>query len=334
MNTRRLLQSAVAVSALLAASIASADGGSITLSTGEVVSGDIQQIVKGEYVVIQLPTGEVKAIAWTQIGQVAVGGSITIGGGTPPPAAPKPTPQPTYTPPPPVYTQPGPTVYSPPPPPPTYMAPQYMPPPRPAFQPAFNLGVRFGSINPGGTLAKEASTSSDVEMSQYVKSGWSIEGDVGLHFSPSWTFYGFWEHGQLGRANTEVQPSNPVTNAVGIGMNANTSPNAPFGFVFDIALGYRWLTSPILVGGVDSAGNPVTSRADATFSGVMPLRVGLGIAIAPTRKMRIDVMGQFSVGSFTQQTDNGSCSGGCEIADQYQGTHTFTGLTVGGRWDL
>lgn len=328
----RLLSAAVVLSALLGSAIASADVGTITLSTGEVISGEIQQVVKGEYVIVQMPGGEVKAIAWAQIGQIAIGGSITVGGGTAPPPKPA-TPPPTYTPPPPTYTG-GPTVYAPPPPPPAYGPPPPMPVPRPVFQPAFMLGIRIGQINPGGTLVDDSGSGSSVDMSQYAKSGWSFEGDVGLHFSPSWTFYGFWEYGQLGRANTEKQTESPVTNAVGLGLNANTSPNGPIGFVADIALGYRWFSFQQNGTQSDGAGGFFATTEKYTFGGVMPLRLGLGLAIQPTRKVRIDLMGQVSVSSFSQRTGGTDCPSGCSIDSTSQGTNTFTGLTAGIRWDL
>lgn len=238
-----------------------------------------------------------------------------------------------YTAPPP-YQPPPPTVYSQPPPPPAYASTPYLPPPRPAFQPAFMLGVRFGQLNPGGDIGKDANSGSSIEMSQYATSGWSFEGDLGLHLSPAWTFYGFWEYGRLGRADTTRQPDQPTTNAVGIGLNANTSPNSPVGFVFDIALGYRWMALSQSVSALDATGNVVTAKENFVLSGVMPLRVGLGLAIAPTRKMRIDLMGQFALGTFSQQTGGSACPNGCELTDSQQSSHYFAGLTAGARWDL
>jgi len=331
---RRLLQTAVALSAVLATAIASADVGTITLSTGEVISGEIQQIVKGEYVIVQLPSGQVKAIAWAQIGQLAVGGSITVGGGTVPPATTPPPPPPTYTPPPPTYVPP-PTVYAPPPPPPAYGPPPPMlPPPRPAFQPAFMMGARIGQITPGGNLVGDSGSSSNVEMSQYATPGWSFEGDVGLHFSPSWTLYGFWEYGQLGRADAAKQPERPTTNAVGMGLNANTSPHGPIGFVVDVALGYRWLALSQTTMQSNGAGGFTTGTERFVLSGIMPIRVGAGIAIVATSKVRIDLMAQFAAGTFSQQTGGAACANGCEIETSRQGSHYFTGLTAGARWDL
>ena len=66
----------------------------------------------------------------------------------------------------------------------------------------------------------------------------------------------------------------------------------------------------------------------------MPLRLGAGIALSPSRKMRIDLMGQFAVGTFTEQTGGRSCASGCAIEDANQGSHYFGGVTAGARWDL
>lgn len=310
------------LAALFASAGASADPGTVVLTSGEVIAGDIQQVVKGEYLIVKLPTGEVKAIAWAQIGSFNFGGSVQVGA----PPAPQPPPPPVYAPAP----QPPPTVYTPPPPPPAYAPPPAPPPPPPPeFQPAWMLGVRLGSMSAGGYLTGDADNGG-VKLDEVVGPGWSIEGDLGYHFSPSWTLYGFWEHGQLGkRAVNESASRDPMTNALGLGINANTSPGGPVGFLFDIAAGYRWLQVPLLSRTADGG----IGMNDHVVQGVMPLRLGLGLSIVPARKFRIDLLGNVSAGTFTRRS-GGDCPDGCSLSDPEQGTYTFVGFTAGGRWDL
>lgn len=326
---RRLFSSAFALAALCASALAQAEQGTVVLSSGEVITGDIQQVVQGEYLIVQLPNGQVKAIAWAQIGTFKVGGSVSVGGGAPPPAAtPAPPPPPVYAPAPP----PPAVVYAPPPPPPAYgPPPPPPPPPRPPFEPAWMLGARLGQITPSGNLVGKEADGTNVPLSDYASTGWSIEGDIGLHFSPSWTFYGFWEYGQLGKGRNTASPDTPTTNAIGIGLNANTSPHGPIGFLVDIAVGYRWFNFS-QAGQLDQSG-AVAAWDQVLLGGAMPLRLGGGVAITPARKVRIDVLGQFALGAFSRMSGAG-CPNGCAIESQDQGTNVFAGLAAGVRWDL
>ncbi len=315
----RLALSAVGLglAALFASADASADPGTVVLTTGEVIAGDIQQVVKGEYLIVKLPSGEVKAIAWTQIGSFNIGGSVSIGA----PPAPQPPPPPVYAPAP-QPQPPPPAVYTPPPPPPAYAPPPPpQPPPPPEFQPAWMLGLRLGSMTPGGDR------NTGTALRDVVAPGWLIEGNLGYHFSPSWTIYGFWEHGQLGkRAQSEGASNAPTTNAIGVGMNANTSPRGPVGFLFDIGVGYRWMSVPTQTG--------VGQYESFVHQGIMPLRLGLGLSVVPTRKFRIDLLATVSAGTFDRASGDTVCPDGCDLEDEQTATHTFAGFTVGGRWDL
>lgn len=329
--SRRLLTSGLALAALLASAVASADQGSVVLVSGQVLVGEVQQVATGEYIVIKLPTGEVKAIAWAQIGSFQIGASGSVSTGNPT----APTPPPTYTPPPPTYTTPPPpppSYYNAPPPPPP-------PPPRPAFNPAFQLGAKLGSIAPSGTLSDSGDSSSfatsDVPMSNVSKAGWAFEGNVGIHFSPAWTFYGFWEYGAVGRGSANSNAADASTlNTLGLGLNATTSPRGPVGFLADISLGYRWFN----FSQTTTVFNPQTLEATSATNriiaeGFVPLRIALGMTISLTEKTRIDLAGQLSVGTFSR-FKGAACPDGCDIDSAMRGTHVTTGLTAGIRWDL
>lgn len=340
----KLLGLFVCSSLLVISSAAFADQGTVVLVGGQVLSGDIQQVVKGEYLIIKLSTGEVRAVAWADIGSFNFGGSVTVGGSggsaNPPPPPP---PAPVYTPAP----APPPTVvYAPPPPPPSYAAPPpppYAPPP--TFEPAWTLGVRVGSMSPGGYIIGGDSGSSDYniystsrsqKMSTLASSGWMFEGDVGYHFSPAWTFYGFWEHGELGRGDLNGSAgSGPSTNAIGIGFNANTSPRGAVGFYFDIGAAYRWMTLEDVSTVDDGSGNAVSSSNKITLQGFDPLRIGLGMSINVGSKFRLDPHVYASAGYFTRYT-GGDCPSGCSFSEKGldTGLHTMAGFAVSGRWDL
>jgi hypothetical protein len=321
---RTLLASGLGLALVVASGLASADPGSVVLADGSVLAGDIQQIVKGEYLIIRLPSGEVRAIAWAQIGSFNFGGSISVGGAPAP--APTPPPPPVYQP----QPTPPPVVYAPPPPPPSYqpVAPPPAPPRR--FEPAATLGVRLGSITPGGNFSGSDTAIVSDPMSAYAGSGWAIEGDLGYHFSPSWTAYGFWEHAQLGRGERyQNSPTNPKANMLGFGLNANTNPDGPVGFLFDIAVGWRWMSFQQPVASANGAG-----WDDLVASGPVPIRLGFGLSIVPTRKFRIDLLVQASGGIFNRVNGGPACPSGCSIDGERQGTHTFSGLVAAARWDL
>jgi hypothetical protein len=327
MNVRarlRLLATLAAVAApIFAASAAHAEQGTVVLTSGEVLSGDITEVVNGDHIVIKLSTGEVRAVAWVALStlQIGAGGTIQIGGGAPPP------------PPPPPGQPPPPVVYAPAPPPPTYgYPPPPQPEPPPRFVPRFTLGARVGTLTPGGSLVGGQPLGQDIKLTDYVRSGLGLEGDVGFHFSPSWTVYGFWELGLFAKGSTVGNPTEtPVSNFIGIGVNANTSPRGPIGFFVDIAAGYRWL-------GFSVERNGTTQRF--TYAGFEPLRLGLGIAIVANQSFRLHVMAQASGGYFSSSAggqDASTCttSSNCNnIPSDSRAMHTFSGLTVGGQFDL
>jgi hypothetical protein len=346
------LAGALVAATLLSSSFASAEPGTIVLTDGTSIGGDIIEMVTGDHLAIKLPNGTVKTVAWSQLASLQVGasGTIVIGGGTPTPP-PQPVPPPEPVPPPPVvYTPPPPpVVYAPPPPQPV---PEYIeppPPPPPRFTPAWTVGGRIGSISPGkdGQLigaSNNGSGGDNTPVKSYVGSGISLEGDLGYHFSPAWTFYGFWEHGFLGRGELNGGVSNDSSsNFVGIGMQANTNPEGPLGFYFDVGLGYRWLTFSYMnatAAGQTNAPTSSGSEGRVTFGGFEALRLGIGAALVVNPQFRLDMMITGSAGYFSRFDDSNSpCSSSGDtscgkIPSDRRAIHSFTGLTVSAHWDL
>ena len=306
---------------------ARAESGTIVLTTGEVLTGDVTEVVANDHVLVKLPNGEVRVVAWIAIGtlQIGAGGSVVVHGESVPP---RPEPQAQPPPPPPI-------VYAAPPPPPTYDVGPPPPPPRPAFRPRFQLGARFGTLMPGGNLVGSSSLvgNTQIPLTDYVHPGAAFEADVGLHFSPAWTFYGFWELGQLAKGGRNADaPDTASSNFVGVGFLANTNPRGPLGLLFDIGAGYRWVSFPI----ASSAGG---DWGRATFGGFEPLRVGIGLAIAVGSEAHIDVMAIGSAGSFSSVSAPAG-SDACTVSSNHcttipdRGTHSFGGLSVALHVDL
>jgi hypothetical protein len=321
-SLRHLVTGSVAAAIVLIAGVASAESGRIVLVSGEVVAGEVIDLAQGDHITVKMADGQVKAIAWAQIGsfQVGASGAIVVGG-TPPP--PPPPPPPTYV---------APPAPPPAPPPPAY----YGPPPPPPFYPTWSFGLRGGWLDPGGNMTggqtqADGSVSTPAPQKDYMGPGWSLEGWVGYHFSPSWTIYGSWEHGFLGKASNRNMNQDasvaPQTNFIGLGVNATTNPRG-VGFLVDVSFGYRWLQ----FNNVNTDG----TEQKYTARGWDILRLGIGVAIATNEKFRLDAMVVGSAGIYNNITTGDTCPAGmvCEVAAQDQGTHTFGGLVIGGRWDL
>lgn len=338
-HVRSMVLSASLVAGLLVAGNALAEQGTITLGNGQVVNGDVMEVVPNDHVTLKLPGGQVKAYAWTEIGQIGIGGQIVIGGAgpsaTPPPAAPPPAAPPPAPGPQPVYA-PAPAPYNPPPPPPM----------RRYFYPAWTLGARLGTLSPSGNLVgrNDGSTYSGttyydngekVPATRYLKTGWSLEGNIGFHFSPAWTLYGFWEHGRmsLGSEN-ELATGDGVTNAIGVGLNANANPRGPVGLLLDVGVGWRWLKFPTF--DLNAAGTSTGIVSSATLTGIDIIRLGIGLAIPLNEQMRLDLEARATAGVFLNHS--GACltsdTCGTSIESGRQGTFVTAGFRAGIRWDL
>ncbi|MGZ3421171.1 MAG: hypothetical protein ACXVEE_25070 [Polyangiales bacterium] len=328
MAARRFLPSLSCLAILVATTVASADQGQVVLVGGKVLVGDIQEVAKGDYIIIRLENGDVKAIAWADVVWFGFGGAAIAGSGgwteQPPP------PGPVYQPPGPmvVYT-PQPWYPAPPPPPP--------PPPRMSFVPTWTFGARVGTMFVGGNVYGHDYDSWDnhnhgprLRMADVASWGWMVEGDLGYHFSPSWTVYGFWEHGELDHGDLNAGSSWGHTNAVGIGINANTLPYGPVGFYLDVGAAYRWMEFA-----EPNVGPDATTSNRMTVEGFDFLRVAVGVSIRLGRHFRLDPNIYSSYGYFTRFRGS-ACPGGCSIDSQGIdiGGHALSGLAVSGHWDL
>jgi len=346
----RLLLAASAASITLAlAAVASADPATVVLPGGEEVTGEIADIVVGDHVALKLPNGTMKTIPWGSLVNVQIGGTIVIGGApaptAPTTAAPPPAPI-VIAPPPPAAPPPPPPMIAPPPPAPHYSAPAAIPAPR--FHPEWTLGGRLGIVSIGKDSALIGDPNKDangaVMMRDYAKGGLSVEADLGYHFSPSWTIYGFWEHGFLAKGDANQSASkNPSTDFVGLGMNANTNPDG-VGFYFDVGLGYRWMSVPYGGGDVVPLGASGSyfgsAEGTARFRGFEALRLALGISIVSSPTTRWDLAVSGSAGRFTNIDDDSRvcaavAGNDCKkIPDDKQGMHAFGGLTLSAHFGL
>jgi hypothetical protein len=352
---------ALAGAALFATSLASAgENGTIVLTDGSSIAGEIIEMVQGDHLALRLPNGEIRTVQWAQLASLQVGasGSVVIGPGTPapPPPQPIPPPAPVVETPPPPPPPPPPVVYAPPPPQvtPTYYAAPPPPPPE-RFMPRWSFGGRIGPMWTGsgknGQLigaTHDGADGNNTPESSYVSSGVALEGDIGYHFSPAWTFYGFWEHGFLGRGDVNGgAQGNTSSDFVGLGFNANTNPHGPLGFYFDVAAGWRWLS----VYAPSAGGTPSITNASPngdgsgpesrfTFSGFEPLRIGIGASIVVDPTFRLDLVVANSVGYFSHVegdatcpvTNDGTACG--TIPSERRALHSFWSFTVAGHWDL
>ena len=352
---RRLVSVAFAGAALFATSLALAgENGTIVLSDGTSLGGEILEMVQGDHLALRLPNGEIRTVQWAQIASLQVGasGSIVIGAGGS--ASPTPTPPQPIPPPAPVVEQPPPppppVVYAPPPPvaPPVDAPPP--PPPPERFTPRWTFGGRIGPMWPGknGQLigaTNDGADGNNTLESSYVSSGVAVEGDLGYHFSPAWTFYGFWEHGFLGRGdlNSNVQ-GHQGSDFVGVGFNANTNPDGPIGFYFDVAAGWRWLTIYAPAPGSSMPTNMGMSGSSSesryTLNGFEALRLGIGMSIVVDPTFRLDLILSGSAGYFSHVDGDATCpvtndGNGCgNIPSDRRAVHSFGTFSVAGHWDL
>jgi hypothetical protein len=356
---RRLASVAFAGAALFATSFAFAgENGTIVLADGTSLGGEIIEIVQGDHLALRLPNGEIRTVQWAQIASMQVGasGSVVIGPGgspTPPPPQPIPPPAPVVEPAP-TSPPPPPVVYAPPPPqvtPPYDAAPP--PPPPERFTPRWTFGGRIGPMWPGknGQLVGATNNGADgngVSETSYVSSGLAVEGDFGYHFSPAWTFYGFWEHGFLGRGDLNSGADlGASSDFVGVGFDANTNPKGPIGFYFDVAAGWRWLGvyMPNSVGVLGAPSNTPgasdsSSFSKRTYDGFETLRLGIGMSIVVDPTFRLDLIVSGSAGYFSHVDGDSSCpvsndGNACgSIPSDRRAVHSFGTFTIAGHWDL
>ena len=159
--------------------------------------------------------------------------------------------------------------------------------------------------------------------------GWKFEGDVGYHFSPSWTIYGLWEHGELDHGDLNANGGGH-TNAIGAGISANTSPRDTMGFYFDVGAAYRWMDFTEI-----SLDTTAATRTRTSVEGFDFFRGSVGVAFQPIPKLWIIPNIYTSYGYFTRFKGT-ACPSGCSFDSQGidPGYHSFSGLAVNGGFDL
>lgn len=335
----RLLGSGGIFAALVLVSALSFAGenGTIILTDGEILSGEIVAVHQGDHVQIRLGTGEVRAVAWAQIGtlKVGAGGAIIIGGQP----TPQPQPQPTYQPPPPQPT------YQPPPPQPTYQP----PPPQPVYQPApaprrvamfvprFELGARIMSVKSGGDIIGQSQSAGivgggDLTVDQVIGTGAGIEIDAGFHVLPAWSLYGYFEHDTYSRGsrNNDAAGRTGSGNVLGVGVRWNSAPHHPVGMLVDLAVAARWISF-----GLPNADQSGYYNATA-LGGEVRGAIGLSIGTDPHFRLEPALYG--TVGGYSS-FDDGSCGAYadsyCTSLDESQrGTYWTAGLQLGAHFDL
>jgi hypothetical protein len=185
---------------LFATSAASA--ATVVLKTGEILNGDIVEMVNGERVTVRLPGGALRSIPWDQVFTFKATES------QPPLAPPSPAPP---------------------------SAPAIDVAPPSAARHAITFGARASAVFPQGELV------SNLESGDLIRPGPALQLDIGGRFSHSWTFFGSYEYASLEKGS-KIATLAPASHAAAFGLRAVTAPHKPAGFLFEIGAGWRWLT--------------------------------------------------------------------------------------------
>lgn len=288
----------------------------------DILSGTITEVVPGDHLTLKLPNGQLKTLKWGELLQLQVSGKIVIGGGGST-VSPPPTSTVVITPPPPVYT---------PPPPPAFVPDSYgeaPPPPKTSFRERWALGVGLRFVS---AAEQTAFVKNGPSMKDYLGGGTALEASLGYRIGPSWTMYGFFEYGRFRAGNVNAGTDESISStAVGAGMRANTNPDGPLGFFFDIGIGYRWLTLPYAPSNSGAMNSYATILSKTQFSGVEMLRLGLGLSVVASQHARWDLGFTTSVGSFSKYKND---QGDSTIPEDRRGAFAFGGLSLGGQFDM
>jgi hypothetical protein len=293
---RRAGTIAAIATTLLVSAVAHAKPGKVTLRSGEVLSGEVTRMVRGQVVMIAVK-GEHRIVLWSDIDALEVGGEQIVAPQTAAPApahdpAPAPAPAPAHDPAPAPFVapEPDPEPASAPTPAPT---PDAAPPPpnnkTAAFERSFNPGFRLGTAN----------------ASSRNVAGYSIQVEAGYHFSPSWSVYAFWEHGELASPGS-YSSVELHTDVGGVGFKAATNGQGVIGFLWDFGVGVRDTRVRDTYNGYDGLHLRNTDR-----SGFEVFRMALGLSIH-VKRVRIEPVGYVTA----------------------NGDDTFYGFAISGRYDL
>jgi hypothetical protein len=295
----------------------------------DILSGTITEVVPGDHLTLKLPNGELKTLQWAELLQLQISGKIVIGGGggaaTHPPPAPNP-PTVVITPPPPKYAPPPPPAYVAP---PMYDAPAEPAKPHKSFRERWALGLGLRFVSPSGS---SSFIKGGPSMKDYLGGGTAFEGSLGYRIGPSWTMYGFFEYGRFRAGSVNAGGDNSISStAVGGGMRANTNPDGPLGFFFDIGIGYRWLTLPYDANNSNAMNQYVALQSKTQFSGVEMMRLGLGLSIVASQHVRWDLAFTSSLGSYSKYKN---AEGSETIPEDRRGAFAYGGLSIGGQFDM
>lgn len=192
--------------------------------------------------------------------------------------------------------------------------------------PALALGARVGPMTAEGTITLPISpTMKSTEA--YTGTGRTFGGEVGVHFAPSWTFFGSYDYGSLERTSMLAMIDDFQTHTVAAGFRGTTNRRSHIGFVTELGAGYRWLS---------------LSKTGATYigHGVEPLRGGIGVTILATSGIRVNVMASIAAGLVTHLDFAGDgCVGdkasACDVVpERDRKWQIYRSLTIGGTFDL
>jgi hypothetical protein len=118
-----------------------------------------------------------------------------------------------------------------------------------AGEPSGASGSSLGALSVGARLGAIARDHEEISGPRdpyaaapdvgYFNTGLTVEADVGYHFVPSLTVYGFWEHAFF------FDSTDPWGDVVGLGLHAESRPSAPVSLFVDLGQGYRWVSVPM-----------------------------------------------------------------------------------------
>ncbi|MGZ3422971.1 MAG: hypothetical protein ACXVEE_34235 [Polyangiales bacterium] len=131
------------------------------------------------------------------------------------------------------------------------------------------------------------------DLSPTGLSGTMLEADLGVRLHGRYHLYGFLERGLYDERSDRIAPGPFATStAAGLGFAGSVAPDSRWDFVFDLAIGYRWLRVPF------DSGDPRRPFGVDRFSGVEPLRVRLGPSLRPEPRLMLDLLFGAALGRF------------------------------------
>ena len=278
------------VTSLFATQVFAASG-TVVEKNGEILDGEIVEVVPGDHVTLKTSKGT-RVIAWSDVFSFRLAPSTAA----------------------PVVT------YVPPAPPPAIDAPSTVESVKgSAFQKRVSLGVYGSLLTGGGDLLRGVGTST------LVGDGRALQLDLGYHFSPAWSFYGGYEYASFDKGSElSREMKSPTGHAAFMGFRAASTSKSKLGVSFEIGAGWRWLRFD---------GEQTHSVAE----GVVPLKIGLGVTVHASDRVRLDLMTATAFGMLTRFDVADGCvnADDCNtIPDSSRTLHGFQSVSLGGTFDL